>query len=559
MGDPFHDPNFEQKWAEWHTAPEVTRQVTKVDFSKENRLWYYLGKPSTEAKPQYTENLALRRNNPKSNFMDTVRPPPPPVPTFERRSYPASYPLKPAPIQTQMSPHTPMQQQQQVRPTDRPYMYKPRDGMMNTWKSPSYNPGLETRKNPNSPVAHQPNVSYDHRTPAPQIGQPPYPAYHSHRPPQQQQYQYQPYVPPQSHSTSTWKHQSAASGPLLSGIDQYAHPYQSNQALPPYPYQVPASSQSPQQLSPLMYSSGAGPNVMPTYSPAGAHNRAIEAPSPSSHSQASFSNMLSNPSGTPKPPMYAISPSSSIIYAAQSPTEYLAYVTIYPYLKNAYLRRAKTYISPYSPGGGFTPEWKPKPTTSTDTAYPAIAPGPSSMSGPTPFAPQGYPQGHPSPAPSTARPTAQFQSPHDFQREMGRASQSASEAPKWNQLLQQLNTSTVSAAMPTVAAPSPHESQTEDAPPPLPSSVSCDMPRHPSMAENHTSSLPPPLTESQRPIPSPLSDVAKSPQRPECSPLSDDDKGTAAATAQDKPVLPLLQPSPPPSVPGTGAETWRYS
>jgi hypothetical protein len=69
--------------------------------------------------------------------------------------------------------------------------------------------------------------------------------------------------------------------------------------------------------------------------------------------------MQSNPSGTPKPPMYADAPSSLVIYAAQSPTEYLAYVMKFPYLKNAYLRRAKTYVSPYSPGGGFTQAWMP--------------------------------------------------------------------------------------------------------------------------------------------------------------------------------------------------------
>ncbi|KAF2129114.1 hypothetical protein P153DRAFT_376395 [Dothidotthia symphoricarpi CBS 119687] len=520
IGDPFHDPNSEQRWAEWHTAPEVTRRAPKIDFSKENRLWYYLGKPSTEAKPQYTENLALRRNNPKSNFMDTVRPPPPPVPVFDRRSYPASYPLKPAPIQTQMPPRTPMQQQ--IRPADRPYTYKPREGMMTTWKSPVYNSGADTRNNPNSPVAHQPNVSYDHRAPAPPNGQQAYPAYHSHRPPQQQQYQYQPYVPPQNNSTSSWKQQPVTAGPLLNGIDQYAHPYQSNQALPPYPYQPPASSQSPRQLPPFPYASGSGQNMTPAYSPAGAHNRATQAPPPSSH------GMLSNPSGTPNPPMYAVSPSSSIVYAATSPIEYLAYVTNYPYLKNAYLRRAKTYISPYSPGGGFTPEWKPKPTT----ARPAIAPRPP------PAAQQGSHQGHPPAGASAPRPTAQFQSPHDFQREMERAPQAGNGTPKWEQMLKQLATSTGSATAPTVTAPPSYASQSPY--PPQPQYT-------PSSSGPWTQ---PPQTESQRPIPSPLSDGATSPQRPEYSPISDDGNATVAA------------PSPVPgqsAVHGAGAETWRYT
>ena len=284
MGDPFHDPHSEHKWAEWHTAPEVTRKTAKVDFSKEDRLWYYLGKPSTEARPQYTENPAKPRNNPKSNFLDTVKPPPPPVPVFAQRSYPASYPIKPAPIA--MPPRTPMQQQ--IQPASRPYQYKPKESYMTTWKSPVYNP--DTRKNPNSPVAHQPNVSYDHRPPSQGYGQA-YQGYHHHRAPtqvqqQSQQYQYHPYVPPQAHSTSNWKAQTATSGPMLNGIDQYAHLVQSK-ALPAYPHPSQSNTHSP-QLPPYPYSQGSGQGTRPNFSP-GSYSPVGQVPS----GRASISNMLS--------------------------------------------------------------------------------------------------------------------------------------------------------------------------------------------------------------------------------------------------------------------------
>jgi len=91
MGDPFHDPNSGQKWAEFNTAVEVHHpSQAKVDLSKENQLWYYLGKTSTEARAQYTEDLAQTRYNTKSNFLDTVNPVPQIPPPGERRSFPAS-------------------------------------------------------------------------------------------------------------------------------------------------------------------------------------------------------------------------------------------------------------------------------------------------------------------------------------------------------------------------------------------------------------------------------------------------------------------------------------
>ncbi|KAI4958509.1 hypothetical protein J4E86_004111 [Alternaria arbusti] len=521
MGDPFHDPNSEHKWAEWYTAPEVTRRVARVDLSKEDRLWYYLGKPSTEARPQYTEDPAKPRNNPKSNFLETVKPPPPPVPTFHRTSYPASYPIKPAPIA--VPPRTPMQYQ---TPDGRPYNYKPKELTMSSYRSPVYNP--DTRKNPNSPVAHQPNVSYDHRLPTGQQGQQPYQGYHTHRSPHpsQQQQQYQPYVPPQSYSNASWKTQPGTSVPLLNGIDKYAQPAQNN-ALPPYPY-----SQSPRQLPPSPYSPGAGQIAASPYGPPSHQSQA------SPHGRASISNMLSNPTGTPKPPMYAVTPSSEIIYAAQSPTEYLSYVMNYPYLRNCYLRRTKTYISPYSLDGGIAPEWMPKqPTPRTSGTPTSIAPRPIASHGAAPS--PGYygpppPTGLPAP-----RPSAQFQSQDAFQREMARTTQTP-EAPKWEQMLKQLATSTGPTGTPSMTAHSPQAPQPRYPPSGPRSSLSYDLPRSMQASQIQTPPGPPP----------------REPQRPTPSPISDDGKGGLVAVPRDqKPVLPPLQPT----TNVHGVETWRYS
>lgn len=505
IGDPFHDPNSEHKWAEWNTAPEVTRRIAKVDFSKENKLWYYLGKPSTEAKSQYTEDLAKPRNNPKSNFLDTVKPPPIPIPTFQRQSYPASYPLKPAPPGA--APRTMMPQQ--IAPAGgRPYQYKPKDALVTSWKSPMHNPG--TRQNPNSPVAHQPNVTYDHRANT-QYGYPP------PRPlPQQyqQQQQYHPYAPPQhNYSAQGYAAQAVSSGPILDGIDKYAHTNQSQQALPPYPYSQ-GNAQSPRRLP---YS---GTSAAP-YGPSAQQDQA-----PPPQGRAPISNLLSTQPGTSKPPMYAVTPHSSVVYAAQTPTEYLAYVMKYPYLKNAYLRRQKTYISPYSPGGGIAPEWVPKPPQVASSATPT----PSMRTGST--GSHGY---YPSPSPSSIapRPAAQFQSPDAFQRGLTQASTSATGAPKWEQMLKQLATSTG----PTVSPPATASPQY----PPLPrSSTSYGMPNAPGPFQKHTPPLPPPA-EPQRPIP---------------SPISDDGKGGVVAAKSVLPPPPATQSQPEQVHSG---ETWRFS
>jgi len=473
-----------------------------VDFSKENKLWYYLGKPSTEAKSQYTEDLAKPRNNPKSNFLDTVKPPPIPIPTFQRQSYPASYPLKPAPPGA--APRTMMPQQ--IAPAGgRPYQYKPKDALVTSWKSPMHNPG--TRQNPNSPVAHQPNVTYDHRSNTQYGYPPPRPL-----PQQYQQQQYHPYAPPQhNYSAQGYAAQAVSSGPLLDGIDKYAHTNQSQQALPPYPYsQGNAQSQ-------LSYS---GTSAAPYGSPA----QQDQTPPP--QGRAPISNLLSTPTGTSKPPMYAVTPHSSVVYAAQTPTEYLAYVMKYPYLKNAYLRRQKTYISPYSPGGGIAPEWVPKPPPVASGATPTPSTRTESAGS------HGY---YPSPSPSSIapRPAAQFQSPDAFQRGLTQASTSATGAPKWEQMLKQLATS----AGPTTSSPATASPQY----PPLPrSSTSYGMPNAPGPFQKHTPPLPPPA-EPQRPIP---------------SPISDDGKGGVVAA---KSVL----PPPPATQPQAGqvhsGETWRFS
>jgi hypothetical protein len=110
-------------WAEFHAGdPIKNREQTKIDFARENQVWHYLGKTSTEAKAQYTEDLSRPWHNPKGNFLDTIPKPPPPVrmPLVPqaRPLVPGAYPGYPA--VAGVLPGTTASKQ------DKPYVYKPR-------------------------------------------------------------------------------------------------------------------------------------------------------------------------------------------------------------------------------------------------------------------------------------------------------------------------------------------------------------------------------------------------------------------------------------------------
>jgi hypothetical protein len=112
-------------WAEFkNEAIPANPDQVKVDLSKENQIWYYLGKNSTEAKAQFTEDLANPRHNPKGHFLDTI---PKRVSTAPRQSYAASYPstLSKNTLITSKASSQPSQAVNSAK-LDRPYIYKPR-------------------------------------------------------------------------------------------------------------------------------------------------------------------------------------------------------------------------------------------------------------------------------------------------------------------------------------------------------------------------------------------------------------------------------------------------
>ncbi|KHN98322.1 regulator of deoxyribodipyrimidine photo-lyase PHR1 [Metarhizium album ARSEF 1941] len=72
------------RWAEFESCEVSNKGQSKVDLTKPDQIWHYLGKTSTEARAQYTEDLARQRHNPKGNFLDTIPKPPRPAAPISR-------------------------------------------------------------------------------------------------------------------------------------------------------------------------------------------------------------------------------------------------------------------------------------------------------------------------------------------------------------------------------------------------------------------------------------------------------------------------------------------
>lgn len=109
-------PGKDYAWSEFHTCEPAECKNTgqaKIDLTKDNQVWHYLGKTSTEAKAQYTGNPHKPMHNPKANFLDSIpKPLPPPRPQYHA-SYAATHPSQAKAFTAPAKP-------------DKPYVYKPR-------------------------------------------------------------------------------------------------------------------------------------------------------------------------------------------------------------------------------------------------------------------------------------------------------------------------------------------------------------------------------------------------------------------------------------------------
>ena len=156
-------------WAEFHAGDAIwNSEQVKLDFSKENQIWHYLGATSTETKAQYTEDVARPMHNLKSNFLDTIPKPPKPVAAAPRRSYappPGVLPkVTPVPL-----PELPFVKQ------ERPYIYKPRKPMEPEFGAPFAAQKFAPRLSAASPGPMLPQMQPHQFAPHSPLPQPVYP------------------------------------------------------------------------------------------------------------------------------------------------------------------------------------------------------------------------------------------------------------------------------------------------------------------------------------------------------------------------------------------------
>lgn len=113
-------------WAEFNTLDVSNKEQVKVDFSKLDQVWHYLGKTSTDARAQYTEDPLQPRFNPKGNYLDTIPKPPKPAPIPKPAQVRRPYVAAPAPYTFSAPGLNPMTTTLVSSQTGKPYIYKPR-------------------------------------------------------------------------------------------------------------------------------------------------------------------------------------------------------------------------------------------------------------------------------------------------------------------------------------------------------------------------------------------------------------------------------------------------
>lgn len=526
-GDAFLDPNAPQKWEEFSRVEEyaANRYQQKVDLSKSEQIWYYLGKTSTEARPQYTEDLRQQRYNARSNFLDSVKPPPAPSIPKPRLSKPYGISVNTNAYNAAMAAQRQYSQYYQAHRAEKPYQYKPKPG--GTGYAPGAFPNAQTQYAAHfSQLQHPAQVSESR--PASLQQQSKAQVIQSNQlSDSQRPYQNQVQISESQEVTLL----PAAARPIDPNLSKSSSPYQYY-----HQYYQPRVTQS---VNPLY-----NPYQCPSNSP-DLHRRIL----PPHTSASTAENCVTTENGGSKTGHLNVE-------------EYFKHLNQYPYLRSCYLRRPKQYTSPYASNGGFNPDWTPgKPNDSrgrdsgrggSQSYASPYGNSVAASNGPNPAA-KGLGISTPSLAPCNSNPSKslQFQTAQQFQQDMARREHHTSNngISKFEAFIHQLNNGV---KHPPEEAKNPVTSAT-------------------------THSLPPHLVASRSPLQGPISGDSHSnkaygrtpnqpchggegsPARPEYSPLSDAGSGPGRPPSSAWPpsvAAPHVSTSSASS--GPGAESWRF-
>ncbi|KAK4696602.1 [histone H3]-trimethyl-L-lysine9/36 demethylase, partial [Lecanoromycetidae sp. Uapishka_2] len=373
------------RWEEFDTRKAFRNPAqVKIDLSKPETLWFYLGRNSTEAKAQYTGDLKKQINNPNANFiervrLETLKNAPPPI---QRKPYVnpyyasnqhainaahgASYASQQSRPQT--SPHSTTSATKE-RPYTGKYAITDPPRRDHIYPEFQYKPRVtvdaQALRNQqafqNSASMHSANYAHDGS------------AHH-----------YPGYRVPQA--------SMAPMAPMMSGYSQTPQPFKGT---PEYRvrelerdnhylayanvYQRPSSYQMPQPQD----------RQQSSYQSQSQSQQARPPPQPLSYArpQAPVANMMSPatkvatsttiqkppsrpPSAQRRPSELSLAPSSpaaSTLTVDLKGVSRLPVSEKYTYLHDAEKSRPQVYQSPYAPGGGFTDAWLPCPTAIVKT------------------------------------------------------------------------------------------------------------------------------------------------------------------------------------------------
>ncbi|CAD6580385.1 MAG: hypothetical protein ASARMPRED_000204 [Alectoria sarmentosa] len=427
--DPFGDPDSNFRWEEFDSCKAFRNPAqVKIDFDKPSKLWYYIGKSSTEAKAHYTAKISIRQNDPTANFLESVRiasvAAAAAKPTVPRLSYPASYPSAinhqnapnaPRPSANVHVPHSKTPTTQYTKPAatkERPYhgkyaitdpiaaQYKPRPGV-NVDAQALYN----QRAFQNAASSQLPQQYHTHQSPS--------------------------YRAPQAPMGAAAPTASMMSGQPQASQDYKSHTkYNYNYNRTPMPYQqTNARPQYPQQQQ----------------------NRPLHTPQPALYSrpQAPVANMMGVPPTASTPttnqhpvngPLSAQRRPSSVPSTLETPilptapppeTKKISRINVsekYTYLHDAEKARPQVYQSPYALEGGFSSAYLPAPAAAPKTRPRGPSVSEEYLMTRTPSQqdqinhdsmeakPQTYQASH-------SQQQAQYQSPQDFQLQLQREAQ----------------------------------------------------------------------------------------------------------------------------------------
>jgi len=371
------------RWEEFETRKAFRNPAqVKIDIEKPKKLWFYLGKHSTEAKAQYTGDLGMQHNDPSANFLETVRiasvAAAAAAQPIQRKSLSASYPsiwanqhAANASCVNYQPQHAKMYTNTQAKaptPKERPYhgkyaitdpvhpdyRYNPRPVGHHTDSQSLGNQkefiqsGLDRSRNYNDHSSTQQFPSYRASQASMASVAPMAPMMSAHSK-----------IPQAFHGTPEYRPENVSTE---SSYRNSTHNYQR-----PAPYQQPQRSQQQQAYYP--------------------HQQTRPAPLQTSYSrpQAPVANMMGstpkatgptidhNPDNRPSPPpqrpsMLSAPPMPTAPAAPVPETKGVSYLKIlekYVYLHDAEKARPRVYQSPYAPDGGFTAAYSSIPAATS--------------------------------------------------------------------------------------------------------------------------------------------------------------------------------------------------